>query len=286
MLCRYRDGKQQAGEYQGDREYNDLSTFVDAQASLYRSLKGVKDTPHPLDPIPPWPVPPPAPVQGPGLPAVVEEKQAPKMEKKPEELPKKVEKRPTKPKVPVNIEGKMLSFGQTPIANQQALADWLAKDSNRGPSFVKCAYLCTAQHALALLTPPSPAVFAPWCPHCRAMAPAFKQLGETLRNQVNVIEVDCEAYGDVCSAYAVRGYPTLRMYNDGDVTEYDGSRKHDAMHEWAAKAGEGEGVVEVDVGAFENKVKEEEVVFLYLAAEGTPAYEAVSSRVAAQPLLH
>jgi protein disulfide-isomerase len=37
------------GEYKGNRDYTDLSTFVDAQAAAYRKERGVSDIPHPAD---------------------------------------------------------------------------------------------------------------------------------------------------------------------------------------------------------------------------------------------
>lgn len=85
------------------------------------------------------------------------------------------------------------------------------------------------------------------------MAPAFKQLGQTLRNRVNVIEVDQQAWPGVSSAYGVLGFPTLRMYNDGEVTEYRGSREHDDMYDWAVKVAKGEHV-SIDMGWWENEV--------------------------------
>lgn len=91
--------------------------------------------------------------------------------------------------------------------------------------------------------------FAPWCPHCRAMAQAFEKLAEPLRNKLNILEVDCEAHHDVCRAFHVNSYPTLRLYSPVNelVSEYRGSRTFDGMFGWCEKAAQEEVVDLVEV---------------------------------------
>lgn len=86
--------------------------------------------------------------------------------------------------------------------------------------------------------------FAPWCPHCKAMAKAFEALAPALKEKLNVLEVDCEANKSVCRAFGVASYPTIRLYSPTNrlVSEYRGSRSFDAMHKWCLKAAEEESV--------------------------------------------
>lgn len=37
--------------------------------------------------------------------------------------------------------------------------------------------------------------FAPWCVHCQKLAPAWEELGRSLKNKVNVGSVDCTVEG-------------------------------------------------------------------------------------------
>ncbi|KAA0148044.1 hypothetical protein FNF27_02325 [Cafeteria roenbergensis] len=70
--------------------------------------------------------------------------------------------------------------------------------------------------------------FAPWCGHCKRLAPTWDQLsGEFASNEdVNIATVDCTVHRDACSKQGVRGYPTLKLFKDGSNTgtKYAGSR--------------------------------------------------------------
>jgi protein disulfide isomerase family A protein 3 len=51
--------------------------------------------------------------------------------------------------------------------------------------------------------------YAPWCGHCKKLAPVFDELGEKLKNDdVAIVKMDATA-NDVPSTFDVRGFPTL-----------------------------------------------------------------------------
>lgn len=51
--------------------------------------------------------------------------------------------------------------------------------------------------------------FAPWCGHCKNMAPAWKEFGTgNADKSLKVAEVDCTVSADACAKFGVRGYPT------------------------------------------------------------------------------
>ena len=83
--------------------------------------------------------------------------------------------------------------------------------------------------------------FAPWCGHCKKLAPAWTQLGAVFRNRINIAEVNCESYKDICKQEGVHGYPTLIYYTGGSgngkhKTEYNGGRKAEQMRAFVEKA--------------------------------------------------
>jgi protein disulfide-isomerase-like protein len=90
--------------------------------------------------------------------------------------------------------------------------------------------------------------FAPWCGHCKRLAPTWEKLAESVESQekVHVATVDCTKERDVCSKQGVRGYPTLKLFTPGNAegTKYAGGRDLAALsdylnsHAGAAAAGD------------------------------------------------
>ena len=73
--------------------------------------------------------------------------------------------------------------------------------------------------------------FAPWCQHCKRMAPDWEAIAAQLQQSpaVLIAEVDCKAHKELCQAEAVEGLPTIRMYRKGTYTEHAGKRDKDSL---------------------------------------------------------
>ncbi|CAG8596308.1 7601_t:CDS:10 [Ambispora leptoticha] len=154
----------------------------------------------------------------------------------PEPLFKKIKK----PVVAPNQDGKVVVLGA---------ANWdLTNDS--GPWFID--------------------FFAPWCPHCKNLAPIWEELAPKLINKVNFGSVDCTVEGDLCSKYEVRGYPSLKLFMYDDIIEYKGARKLPELLAFAEKAATA-GIVEIAADEFEHTMKKKDVSFIYLYDDQTPA---------------
>ncbi|KAK0532125.1 hypothetical protein OC834_002721 [Tilletia horrida] len=268
----YIDGQPQKERFQGLREYVQLSEWIEDHARDYRKSKHVSDV-APAQQQPsgvsnpasvaaaspaPQPQPPPLP-------------QAQAQVPPPPPPPAAAPGPPPPPPVPAgpqgpNAKGELLVFGKEPLPDLAALNSYLGEGSGQGASFVK--------------------FYAPWCPHCRAMARAWELLAGELKGRVNVVEVNCEKYADVCRRYSVTQYPTLKMFNEGEVTEYLGGRNLEAMRSWAQKAGATSGVSVVDKAQeLDDRVGRHKVVFLYLVEPGVKKHETLVVQKASRILL-
>uniref|UniRef100_A0A1B6DFB0 Thioredoxin domain-containing protein n=1 Tax=Clastoptera arizonana TaxID=38151 RepID=A0A1B6DFB0_9HEMI len=88
--------------------------------------------------------------------------------------------------------------------------------------------------------------FAPWCGHCKRLAPIWEELSKkfSTKSYITIAKVDCttEENKQLCNDQEVDGYPTLFLYHNGaKLAEYNGSRglddlisfvnKHAASHD-------------------------------------------------------
>ncbi|KAI0077603.1 thioredoxin-domain-containing protein [Panus rudis PR-1116 ss-1] len=80
--------------------------------------------------------------------------------------------------------------------------------------------------------------FAPWCGHCKKLAPVWAELARLMKDKLTIAEVNCEEHNALCRTQDVSGYPMLYYYTgskkDGK-TEYTGSRKLDQLKAYAEK---------------------------------------------------
>lgn len=104
--------------------------------------------------------------------------------------------------------------------------------------------------------------YAPWCGHCRNLAPIWDELAKSSKDgsSVSIVKVDCTKFTDLCKKYSIRGYPSLLFFSNGEkVSEYQGSRSLDDLKDFVKKTkAKQDGVEEIDDGTDEKVADDKE----------------------------
>lgn len=79
--------------------------------------------------------------------------------------------------------------------------------------------------------------FAPWCGHCKNLAPHWTQAATQLKGKIKMGTLDATVHTVMANRYGVRGYPTIKMFpagkkSESDAQEYDGGRTASDIVAW------------------------------------------------------
>ncbi|KIM25527.1 hypothetical protein M408DRAFT_207741 [Serendipita vermifera MAFF 305830] len=122
--------------------------------------------------------------------------------------------------------------------------------------------------------------FAPWCGHCKALAPHYEEAATTLKGKnIPIAKVDCVENSDLCQTHGVSGYPTLKVFRNGTPTEYNGPRKADGIVSYMVKQSL-PAVTPVTADKHAEFVKADKVVVVLYATEASEAPVPSFSKVA------
>eukprot|EP00758_Cryptobia_borreli_P001093 Tbor_TRINITY_DN1932_c0_g1::TRINITY_DN1932_c0_g1_i1::g.3561::m.3561/K09584/PDIA6, TXNDC7; protein disulfide-isomerase A6 len=68
--------------------------------------------------------------------------------------------------------------------------------------------------------------YAPWCGHCKTLAPVYNKAADALKGYAKFAAVDATVSKDIAQKYKITGYPTIKIFGKDKKTpiDYEGSR--------------------------------------------------------------
>ena len=115
--------------------------------------------------------------------------------------------------------------------------------------------------------------YAPWCGHCKKMAPEFSAAAAVLKEDgIILAKLDATVHSTTAGKFAIQGYPTLKVFLKGKQIEYNGGRNKNDIITWMRKK---TGPVSKELSgpeAVEEFKKSAEVVVVHFGNEGFDQY--------------
>ncbi|KAF0991324.1 hypothetical protein HZS_5212, partial [Henneguya salminicola] len=80
--------------------------------------------------------------------------------------------------------------------------------------------------------------FAPWCGHCKNLAPHWEKAAKELKNQMKLAAVDATVSRSLAEKFGIQGFPTIKFFPAGTkdlskAADYNGGRTADEIVNWA-----------------------------------------------------
>ncbi|KAK1294450.1 Protein disulfide isomerase-like 2-3 [Acorus calamus] len=77
--------------------------------------------------------------------------------------------------------------------------------------------------------------FAPWCGHCKKLAPEWKKAANRLKEKVKLGHVNCDAEKSLMGRFNVQGFPTILVFgaDKDNLFPYEGARSASAIESFA-----------------------------------------------------
>lgn len=76
--------------------------------------------------------------------------------------------------------------------------------------------------------------FAPWCGHCRNLAPVYEELGQlfaSVEDKVTIAKVDADENRSLGKRFGIQGFPTIKWFDgkSDKPVEYNGGRDLESL---------------------------------------------------------
>eukprot|EP01029_Cantina_marsupialis_P013200 TRINITY_DN291_c0_g1_i1.p1 TRINITY_DN291_c0_g1~~TRINITY_DN291_c0_g1_i1.p1 ORF type:complete len:494 (-),score=146.28 TRINITY_DN291_c0_g1_i1:158-1618(-) len=111
--------------------------------------------------------------------------------------------------------------------------------------------------------------YAPWCGHCKKLAPEYAKAASALKEEgLKIAKVDATENRDLSERFGVRGFPTLKFFKGEEPVEYNGGRTKDEIVSWIMKRTGPVSKEMTTVAETEKFIADNEVVAMFFGEEG------------------
>lgn len=82
--------------------------------------------------------------------------------------------------------------------------------------------------------------FAPWCGHCKTLAPIYEELGQAFAHagdKVHISKVDADEHKPLAKQFGVKGFPTLKWFDgkSDKPEDYSGGRDLESLTQFVTE---------------------------------------------------
>lgn len=77
--------------------------------------------------------------------------------------------------------------------------------------------------------------YAPWCKYCKNFAPEYDKTANLLQKSslnVKLAKIDAAKHTSIAKEHGIKGYPTLKLFKNGQCEKYEGDRDAWKIAEW------------------------------------------------------
>jgi len=127
--------------------------------------------------------------------------------------------------------------------------------------------------------------YAPWCGHCKSLAPEYAKASKRLRENnppYYIAKVDATENKQIAERFGVKGFPTLYFFKHGVKVEYNGGRTENEIVSWILKK-VGPATQEVTCEELSTKATSSKLVLAYIGDLASKEFTTIFNEVAANP---
>merc|ERR1712083_1039062 len=82
--------------------------------------------------------------------------------------------------------------------------------------------------------------YAPWCRHCKKLAPIWDKLGEKYKDHETIVIAKMDSTANELEEVKVQGFPTIKLFKKGtnEIVDYNGDRTEEGFSKFLEEASE------------------------------------------------